>query len=297
MTDYVVEQIDEVTISAGSSIEESDLMSPYVWREAEHYRLLVRVVGRISGGAVGPTGLIYHGISEDGLRFRLDDEPAIAPTPDSADAGGCEDPTVLVGKAGYTVFYTGVDAAQRQGALLTARGADLRALVKEPLVLKAPPGEGNIKEATLAPSACGDWRLFYEYAANDASRVGLAIGPTSEGPWTVTDDPFGIRPASWDNWHLSTGPIVQLEGRDPTMFYNGATRDARWRIGWVCFDSAFSRVVSRGIEPLIVPPPTQNRADTDIAFAASSLVVDDRISLYFSLDDRVLRRARIRSYG
>src|SRR4051794_12139749 len=134
LTDYVVERIDEVTISAAASFEGSDLMSPYVWREEDRYRLLVRVVGPSNGGGLGPTGLIYHGVSDDGLRFRLDDEPAIVPTPDSADAGGCEDPTVLVGKDGYTVFYTGVDAAQRQGALLTARGHDLRTLIKEPLV-------------------------------------------------------------------------------------------------------------------------------------------------------------------
>ena len=39
------------------------------------------------------------------------------------------------------------------------------------------------------------------------------------------------------------------------MFYNGATQDARWRIGWVAFNSDCTRVVGRGIEPLVVPPP------------------------------------------
>src|SRR3546814_6044390 len=81
-------------------------------------------------------------------------------------------------------------------------------------MLKAPEGEGNIKEATLAEGRGGQYNLFYEYARNNASRIGRAVGPSLEGPWTVAEDPFGIREDSWDNWHLSTGPIVQREGED-----------------------------------------------------------------------------------
>ena len=135
-------------------------------------------------------------------------------------------------------------------------GTDLRTVTKTPLVLKAPPGEGNIKEATLAPAANGEWRLFYEYAANEASRIGMAGGPSPEGPWTVLPDPFGIREDSWDNSHFSTGPIIRIAGQDPVMFYNTATHDARWRIGWISFDADFAHVTGRGIEPMLVPPRT-----------------------------------------
>jgi hypothetical protein len=78
------------------------------------------------------------------------------------------------------------------------------------------------------------------------------------------------------------------------MFYNGATADARWRIGWIAFDEDFTRVIDRCIEPMIVPPPPKERAGTDIAFAAS-LIDDGRdVHLYYSLEDRVLRRAVVR---
>src|SRR3546814_13949056 len=112
-------------------------------------------------------------------------------------------------------------------------------------MLKAPEGEGNIKEATLAEGRGGQYNLFYEYARNNASRIGRAVGPSLEGPWTVAEDPFGIREDSWDNWHLSTGPIVQSEGEDPVMLYNGATVDARWRIGWISFTPVFSYVTGK----------------------------------------------------
>ncbi len=45
-----------------------------------------------------------------------------------------------------------------------------------------------------------------------------------------------------------------------------------------------------------MPPPAVDRAATDIAFAASTVVEGDNIALYYSLEDRILRRALIRRY-
>src|SRR5262249_29256040 len=118
-----------------------------------------------------------------------------------------------------------------------------------------------------------------------------------DGPWEILPDPFTVRQHAWDNWHLSTGPIVLLEGRNPVMFYNGATVDARWRIGWIAFSPDYTKVIARGLEPLLVPPPNVDRAATDIAFAASALIEGDFIHLYYSLEDRLLRRAKVCVYG
>ena len=303
MAHYNVEQLDTVVVEPTPRIDSLDLMSPFVWPEGDGYRAMVRGVPRPLGPK-DPTGIVLGGYSRDGLRFVMDAGLAITPGPTPDDAGGCEDPTVLKTDTGYLVYYTGVDAARRQGALIVASGPDLQSLTKYELMLKAPPGEGNIKEATLAQTPSGDWRLFYEYAAKEhggdghkriaASRVGMARGPTAEGPWKVMPDPFGIRDDSWDNWHLSTGPMTMSVGQDPVMIYNGATVDARWRIGWISIDPEFTRVTGRGQEPLLVPPPATDRASTDIAFAASTVMEGDRIALYYSLEDRLLRRALIR---
>lgn len=273
-----------------------DLMSPYVWEVDGRIHLLVRVLANPLGPD-DPTGVIYAGTSRDGLNFAIKPDPAIVPGPDEIDAGGVEDPTVVFSSDdSLLVFYTGVDARREQGSLLVAAGPDLTRLTKREVTLKAPAGEGNIKEATVVRGADGRYRLFYEYAKDQASRIGLALSDHAEGPWRVVDDPFTIREDSWDNWHLSTGPIVAREGRPPVMFYNGATADARWRIGWIAFDENYSRVVGRGVEPLLVPPPPQERAGTDIAFAASCLVRDEAIFLYYSLEDRLLRRALVREF-
>jgi beta-1,2-mannobiose phosphorylase / 1,2-beta-oligomannan phosphorylase len=303
MPTYAVEQLDDVTIADGSPLAGMDLMSPFVWKEGGRYRIMVRGVPDPLG-PTDPTGLIASGWSDDGLHFTLDPKLAIAPgaDPADADAGGCEDPTVLVDPGRYVVLYTGVDAKRTQGVMIVASGPSLDKLEKHRIVLQAPPGEGNIKEATLVQTPAGDWRLFYEYAAlfeNNvgASRIGVATATELTGAWTSIADPFGIREDSWDNWHLSTGPICQVDGADPVMFYNGATLDARWRIGWVSFSPDYSRITGRGLEPVILPPPPVERSKTDIAFAASSIIEDGMITLYFSLEDRMLRRARIKYYA
>ena len=315
MVHYAVEALDEVHIdlaAPGGALEHYDLMSPYVWSDDRGCRILLRCVPNPLG-PTDPTGVVYCGKSSDGLTFAMDTTPAIAPGPQIDDAGGCEDPTVVIAQnQDLLVYYTGVDARRTQGCMMVARGRDLASLVKQRVLLKAPEGEGNIKEATVAQGADGRFRLLYEYAAQfdqpttsdidltGASRIGMAVGPTPDGPWEVAPDPFTVRADSWDNWHLSTGPIVSQPGADPVMFYNGATLDARWRIGWVAFDPDFTRVTARGLMPLIVPPPPEHRDATDIAFAASCLTAgadgSGDILLYYSLEDRMLRRATVRRF-
>ncbi len=299
MVSYDVERLDEVVLDSckpGGELAGHALMSPYVWTVGGQANILVRALPDPLGPR-DPTGVIYSGTSRDWLHFTMNPIPAIQPGPNIADAGGVEDPTVVISESDeLLVYYTGVDAARSQGSMMVARGTDLTSLCEQRVVLKAPPGEGNIKEATIAKGADGMFRLFYEYAQDNASRIGVAIGRTPDGPWDSIADPFTVRPESWDNWHLSTGPIVHVAGSDPVMFYNGATADARWRIGWITFDANFEKVTGRGIEPLIVPPPPEHRDGTDIAFAASCLVEEHQILLYYSLEDRMLRRAVIHSH-
>lgn len=299
--DYVVEKLEVVTLDIAREdglLAGCDLMSPYVWEERDGTKcLLVRVL-RNPLGPGDATGIIYSGTCKDGLRFKMNPEPAIVPGPEEIDAGGVEDPTVVLSCNGeLMVFFTGVDARREQGSLLVAKGKDLNSLQKGKVLLQARAGEGNIKEAAVARGADGRFRLFYEYARDNASRIGLALADSLEGPWEPIADPFTIREDLWDNWHLSTGPIVTRPGEPPVMFYNGATADARWRIGWIAFDENFTCVVDRCIEPMLVPPPPQQRAGTDIAFAASCIEIGGSIFLYYSLEDRVLRRARVRRYA
>jgi predicted GH43/DUF377 family glycosyl hydrolase len=295
--DFNVEKIEAVVLHGPDAVTQRDLMSPYVWktRGKEEYQMMVRAVPKM--GDEGDTGTIWYATSEDGISFTATDKPVITPGPGPEDAGGCEDPTVVeLPDGGYVVYYTGVDASGSHGEMLYACGPSIDRLEKKGVAMASTPSQGNVKEATVDRTRNGGWRMFYEYAANDASLVGLAMGKTVDGPWEHQRQPFAPRQGHWDNFHLSTGPLLTSDKDLPVMFYNGATQDARWRIGWIAFDAEYSKVVDRCIEPLIAPPPSPNRMATDIAFAASVVFGGSHTWLYFSRADRALFRATIRKF-
>jgi predicted GH43/DUF377 family glycosyl hydrolase len=297
MVAYVVEQVDAVWLFAAEPLKSMDWMSPYVWlgKDQKLWMMMRGVTNPLNYEE--PTGIIWCGYSDDGLSFHMDPKPVIEPGPDPIDAGGVEDPTVVQTDDGVMVFYTGVSRDRRQGSMLLANGPDPYALKKREVILKAPEGEGNFKEATLLQAPDKSWRLFYEFAREEASRIGMARAAALGAEWSAMEEMVPIREDSWDNWHLSPGPIVQSPGRDPVMFYNGATHDARWRIGWVTFDQGCDCITGRGVEPLLMPPPASERTATDIAFAGSAVLQEDgQIHLYYSLEDRLISRAIVRAY-
>lgn len=292
--DFNVEQIDPITMVGNVAVSSRDLMSPYVWQiDDGSYAMLVRAVPRL--GETGDTGTIWYATSTDGLCFAATNAPVLCPGPGPDDIGGCEDPTPVFRPDGSVViYYTGVDASRTHGEMLYATGPSIDRLEKQGVAMQNTASQGNIKEATVDRTKSGGWRMFYEFARNEASLVGLAVSDGIAGPWTDEREPFAPRTDSWDSWHLSTGPLLTKDKDRPVMFYNGATHDARWRIGWVAFDAEYTKVVGRCIEPLITPPPSLERTATDIAFAASVVIVGDEIWLYYSLADTYLYRSIVR---
>lgn len=291
---FVVDQIDAVTMTGNTLVSQRDLMSPYAWQTVPgEFGMLVRAVPR--PGEHGDTGTIWYAASNDGLTFTASDQPVLSPGPNLDDIGGCEDPTPVFAPDGsVVVYYTGVDETRTHGEMLYATGPSINQLTKHGIAMPSAPSEGNLKEATVDRTNSGGWRMFYEYARDEASLIGLAVSDDVAGPWRHMPEPFGPRADAWDAWHLSTGPLLTTNKEQPVMFYNGATHDARWRIGWIAFDAEYTRVTDRCIEPLIVPPPQSQRVATDIAFAASVVIVDGAIWLYYSIEDTHLYRAIIR---
>ncbi|MGH7706783.1 MAG: hypothetical protein ACREM6_02465 [Vulcanimicrobiaceae bacterium] len=291
--DFRLARLDEVTFGCSRELAAMYKLSPFVWRGSGGCELLLRVVN-YSDDPSQKVARIHYGSSDDGLHFALDETPAIAPgadVPDSYDSGGCEDPTIALVDATYYVYYSGWNEHLKRGELLLASGPDLRQLAKRGIALASSAQVRNPKEATIVRVADGSWRLFFEYAEDQRSKIGLARAPQVDGPWEVLAPLFDARPESWDSWHLSTGPILDSDPELPVMFYNGATRSAQWRIGWVVFDAAYSRVVARSAQPIVLPHVKRNADDSDIAFAASAIELDGAIHLYYSVADQYVTRA------
>ena len=291
---FLLDTMDEITYDASPEVEAMYKLSPFVWRTNERFELLLRVVNH-DEDASKKVARIHYGSSLDGVHFTLDDIPVIAPDGDrdAYDHGGCEDPSLATVDGKHYVYYTGWNESAKRGELLLAAGNDLRHLIKGGIALASSAAARNPKEAEIVRTGDGSWRLFFEYARDDRSKIGIASSPNVDGPWHVLPPLFEARPELWDNFHLSTGPVVTTNPDFPVMFYNGATRSAQWRIGWVVFDRGYTRVVARSREPIVLPHIKRQDDDTDIAFAASAIDIDGEIHLYYSIADQYVVRAKI----
>lgn len=166
---------------------------------------------------------------------------------------------------------------------------------KQGLALPNAKGETNSKEATPLPDG-GVWRLLYEYAHDGHSLISLADGQNANGPWQEHPDPLSPRPSKWDSWHLSTGPLLRSNSEQPVMFYRGANGRADRGIGWAALTADLRKTISRCDGSLIAPPSDATRP-RDIAFEASVIGTHGTIWLYYSRNDRKLKRAPIRQTG
>lgn len=290
---YAVAYVEALRIDSKPPLRDMYQLSPFVWRNARGYELLVRAVPH-SDSPAEKIARVYHGWSDDGIHFRMADEPAIRPGPGEDDADGCEDPTLAIVDGTSYVYYTGWNERRKRGQLMLAAGPDADHLQKRGVALSAESNHENPKEATIVQAADGTWRLFFEYAQGGASKIGVAISNSVGGPWRILDAPFDAREDSWDCWHLSTGPICTTGTGEPVMFYNGAGRKADWRIGWVAFDDCYQRVIERCTDPIIAPPAQRGPQDTDIAFAASAVEDECSVRLYYSIADKDMYCATIR---
>lgn len=285
---------DEIGYSCAPELEDMYKLSPFVWRENDRFQMLLRVVNR-DADASRKVARIHYGQSSDGVHFELESVPVIAPdtAADAYDNGGCEDPTLAIAGSTRYVYYSGWNQHVKRGELLLAAGDDVHRLVKRGIALPSTEATRNPKEAEIVSVADGSWRLFFEYAENDQSKIGIARSASVDGPWEILPPLFAARPQMWDAFHLSTGPVISSDPDFPVMFYNGATREAQWRVGWVVFDATYSRVVTRSTDPIVLPDIKRNHDDTDIAFAASAVEIDNAIHLYYSVADQYVMRAQI----
>lgn len=294
MARFSVERTDELVLRRSKELSDFFAFSPCVWDEHGKYHALIRVVNP-SDKSAEKVSRIFYAFGRSAIEFEMDEHATIEPGPTQDDRDGCEDPTLASHQGVYHVYYTGWNQPQMQGTLLLAAGRDIHNLEKRGPVFPDTSRFRNPKEATIVCVEDGTWRLFFEFAEDNKSKIGVASAPKIDGPWTFEAPPFDARPQMWDCWHLSTGPVSTADPGRPVMFYNGSDKDARWSIGWIEFDGCFKEVRARGDHPILTPPTTPERPDyTSIAFSNSALDEGSCIGLYYSVADRVMMRALLR---
>lgn len=286
---------DALELSVDPKFHDYYTLSPYVFRTRDGYQMLVRLVNR-DDDASKKISRIHFARGVDGRTFSIATEPMIdVGAPGADDDAGCEDPTVAHVDGRWSVFYSGYGGPAKRSTMLRAVSDDWSTAQKAGLAFDDPNYE-NPKEAALV-AVPGGFRMFFEYATNGASRIGVAAATALSGPWTFGEALIEPRPGKFDPWHLSPASAVRLDDGTHLLFYNGATKETVWRIGWALLSADATTVLDRCDEPLIgtfdLAP-----SDTDIAFAASTVVDGpETVSLYYSISDRRLLRYRLRVPG
>jgi len=89
-----------------------------------------------------------------------------------------------------------------------------------------------------------------EQAGGEAIAVRTDVGSEAAaeaefGPVRLLVNAAGLNMS----WNLSTGPIISRDGQPPVMFSNGATADARWRIGWIARTAPREPALGRRARP------------------------------------------------
>ncbi len=202
-----LEKCEPLVMRRSPDLEPFYVLSPYVWKDAaERYSMLVRVVNR-DDDPHKKVARVHNATSVDGLDFTMGDKAVIPPgAPGEDDDGGCEDPTAVQDGGTYFVFYSGYSIGENDAMMLCASGRSLSDLKKRGRVLPESDWYRNSKEAAVVRAPDGRWRMFFEYSAEKASKIGLATAPSLEGPWSYEPFDFAARPELWDS-------CISVQGR------------------------------------------------------------------------------------
>lgn len=109
---FSVRRTDRLTLFKPASFEGFYALSPFVWKGASRYEMLLRLVNP-SSDASRKVARIHHAESGDGLSFEMAERASIPTGPSREDRDGCEDPTVaIVDDFGTYITPAGIKASE-----------------------------------------------------------------------------------------------------------------------------------------------------------------------------------------
>jgi len=217
------------------------------------------------------TSRIGYAESEDGLTFKVDPHPALAPEAAYERNGGVEDPRVLRIGTTYYMTYTGYNLHDAQLCLATSQ--NLRRWQRRGVILPAYHGAwvtGWTKSGAIVPERVnGRWWMYYLGTRHDADGkdrdyMGLASS-TDLLHWSdATKQPVLERHSgAFDSRVMEPGPPPIVTKAGILLLYNGADDKLVYGPGWVLFDKTDpSRVLARCDKPFMLPKLPWERIGT-----------------------------------
>jgi predicted GH43/DUF377 family glycosyl hydrolase len=227
--------------------------------------------------------------SKDGIAFRVDPEPALAPA-HPLEAFGVEDARITILDGTYWINYTAVSSAGIATAL--ASSTDLRSFERRGIVF-APPN----RDVAIFPERIGGRYVALHRPMPDGigrPAIWLASSPDLLS-WGDHRLVASARPGQWDNLKVGGGAVpfrVTAGGRDGWLaIYHGvAASPLTYALGALLLDARDpSRVLGRSRQPILAPEARYEREGffANVVFTCGLLAEGDRVRIYYGASDGV----------
>jgi predicted GH43/DUF377 family glycosyl hydrolase len=229
--------------------------------------------------------------SRDGLRFQIEDRPALGPA-NEYETFGIEDPRIAYIGGAYYVDYVGVSPLGVTTCLASTR--DFQSFQRHGVIFHP-----DNKDVVLFPARIGD-RYYALHRPHSSlflrNDIWLAESPDLIC-WGRHRYLMGTREGRWDETRIGAGAVPFRTDKGWIELYHGADRQNRYCLGAVLLDGAQPwTILARSAHPLFEPEADYERSGFfgQVVFSCGLLFEDQTLKLYYGAADTSLCYAEIR---
>jgi len=228
--------------------------------------------------------------SRDGLRFQIDDKPALGPA-SPYETFGLEDPRITSIDGTYYIDYVGVSPLGVTTCLASTR--DFTSFERHGVIFHP-----DNKDVVIFPARIGG-RFYALHRPHSSLFVRNDIW-IAESPdlicWGRHRHLLGTRDGRWDETRIGAGAVPFRLDEGWLEIYHGADRDNRYCLGAVLLEGEQPwKIVARSETPLFEPEADYEQAGFfgQVVFSCGLLFEDKILKVYYGAADTSLCYAEI----
>jgi predicted GH43/DUF377 family glycosyl hydrolase len=218
-----------------------------------------RIIMLYRGQDLAGVSKIGYAESKDGIHFKPDDEPVLAPRfPD--EKKGVEDPRLSRSLQNPDEWLMTATAYNEDAQLALYKSRDLRNWERVGVIMPANKGAWNVhwtKSGAIVPEKIKGkyWMYYMGDAADVHDQIGIASSEDGVHWQDASDKPLlSPRPNMFDSHTVEPGPAPLITEDGILLIYNGADNNLVYRTGWAIFDKNDpTRVIARSDKPIVEP--------------------------------------------
>ena len=211
---------------------EEHLEASYIVKIDDTWLLYYSGYQTVGDPAMGYPAALSIAASTDGVHFeRVSDRPNLSPTPGWYDNDAIYSPTIVWDGSELVMIYAGhcytmCDLAYGN-TLLTARSSDGLTWIKDKEPAVGPDDfavdwlANGAAEPGLIRGPDSRWYLFITGLNGEERAIGVAVGNTASGPWTISAEPVLEADGTGFDGGQVLAPMVLIEGDRVRMWYLG----------------------------------------------------------------------------